>query len=436
VLERFADLLRDVEPLRLTGRVREAAGLVVQCEGLALPVGAVCQIRATHNGAVRCEVVGFRHDVTLLMPLDGLHGVRRGDEVVCLSTSSRVPAGPGLLGRAIDSTGRPIDGGPAIPADRWVPLHAEAPPPMERARILEPLATGVRAIDALHTCGKGQRVGLFSGSGVGKSTLLGMCARHTSADVIVVSLVGERGREVRDFVERDLGPEGLKRSVVVVETSDRSPLLRVRAPFTATAVAEYFRDQGAHVLLLMDSLTRMAHAQREVALSAGEMPATKGYPPSVFTLMPRLVERAGASAKGSITGIYSVLVEADDMNDPVADAARSVLDGHLWLSRDLAIRGHYPAVDPLESVSRVMADVVPPSHVESARRVKALLAVYKDAEDLIHVGAYVKGSSPEIDDAVRAHDAILRFLAQGTAERADLEETRRGLAAVAGAGGA
>ncbi len=427
MFERYTQALADLEPARILGRVRQAVGLVVHVEGLALPVGALCEIQATHNGPVRCEVVGFRDDMTLLMPLGDLEGVRRGDEVACLATTQRVPVGRGLLGRVIDASGRPIDGGPPPAAERMDPLHADSPHPLERAPISEPLATGVRAIDALHTCGKGQRLGLFSGSGVGKSTLLGMCARNTSADVTVVALVGERGREVRAFVERDLGPEGLKRSVVVVETSEQPALLRVRAPFTATAVAEYFRDKGADVLLLTDSITRMANAQREVGLAAGEPPTSKGYPPSVFGLMPRLLERAGCAAKGSITGIYTVLAEADDPGEPVADTARSILDGHLWLSRDLAARGRYPAIDPLASVSRLMIDVAPPEQREAAARVKAWIAAYRDAEDLIRVGAYAKGSDPEIDAAVRAHRPVRDFLRQEIAERAPLEETQKKL---------
>jgi FliI/YscN family ATPase len=298
---------------------------------------------------------------------------------------------------------------------------------MGRERIQQPLATGVRAIDALMTCGKGQRLGLFAGSGVGKSTLMGMCVRGTAAEVSVVALVGERGREVREFVERDLGAEGLRRSVVVVETSERPALLRVRAPFAATAVAEHFRDEGMDVLLLMDSLTRMANAQREIGLSVKEPPATKGYPPSVFAMMPRLLERAGRSGRGSITGFYTVLVEGDDQNEPVADTARSILDGHVWLSRDLAHRGHYPAIDPLSSVSRLMGDVSSPEQVEAALRVKALLAVHRDAEDLLNVGAYVKGSNPEIDAAVQAHGAILKFLRQGVLEKTTLEAVRKSL---------
>jgi len=429
--ERCAELLADLEPARIRGRVRQAIGLVVQAEGLALPVGAACEIRTSGGGAVPCEVVGFRDDVTLLMPLEDLQGVRRGDEILCRSQVQRVPVGRSLLGRVIDSQGRPLDGSPIGAIERQGPLQARAPHPLERERIREALGTGVRAIDALLTCGKGQRLGLFAGSGVGKSTLLGMCARGTAADVIVIGLVGERGREVREFVEKDLGPEGLKRSVVVVETSERPALLRVRAPFAATAVAEYFRDEGMDVLLLMDSITRMANAQREVGLSAGEPPATKGYPPSVFAQMPRLLERAGRSGKGSITGFYTVLVEGDDVNEPIADAARSILDGHVWLSRDLAVRGHYPSIDPLQSVSRLMTEVATPEQSEAAQRLKALLAAWRDAEDLINVGAYVKGSNPEIDAAVRSRPAILKFLRQSVTERATLEESRRALAELA-----
>jgi flagellum-specific ATP synthase len=429
---RTLELLQDLEPARIEGRVREVIGLVVEAEGLPVPVGASCEVRPRGGGpAIPAEVVGFRQDATLLMPLGELQGVRHGDPVACVSQVQRVPVGRALLGRVIDSQGRPLDGGPAVLPERLNPLHRRAPDPMGRARITEPLSTGVRAIDALFACGKGQRLGLFAGSGVGKSTLMGMCARGTAAEVSVISLVGERGREVREFVERDLGPEGLKRSVVVVETSERPALLRVRAPFAATAVAEYFRDEGADVLLLMDSLTRMANAQREVGLSVKEPPATKGYPPSVFAQMPRLLERAGRAERGSITGFYTVLVEGDDQNEPVADTARSILDGHVWLSRDLAHRGHFPSIDPLSSVSRLMGDVSPADQVQAALRVKSLLATYKDAEDLINVGAYVKGSNPEIDTAVQAHGAILKFLKQGTVERTTLDAARKGLADLA-----
>ena len=426
-LARCAELLADVEPVRVRGRVRQAIGLVVQAEGLALPVGASCEIRISGGAAVPCEVVGFRDDLTLLMPLGELQGVRRGDEVLCRSQVQRMAVGRGLLGRVIDAQGTPIDGGPPLAIERMNPLQARAPHPLDRERIREPLGTGVRAIDSLLTCGKGQRLGLFAGSGVGKSTLLGMCARGTAADVTVIGLVGERGREVREFVEKDLGPEGLKRSVVVVETSDRPALLRVRAPFAAVAVAEYFRDEGLDVLLLLDSVTRMANAQREVGLSAGEPPATKGYPPSVFALLPRLLERAGRSTRGSITGFYTVLVEGDDANEPIADAARSILDGHVWLSRDLAVRGHYPSIDPLQSVSRLLNDVAPREQVEAATRLRSLLAAYREAEDLINVGAYVKGSNPEIDLAVRCRPAIQKVLRQGIQESTSLDATRAAL---------
>jgi FliI/YscN family ATPase len=436
-LARFREMLADVEPMRRAGRVRQAVGLVVHAEGLAVPVGAVCEIRPAGGRPVRAEVVGFRDEAALLMPLGDLAGVCRGDPVVCRSTAPRIPVGRALLGRVIDAEGNPLDGGPPPAAEARAPLQARPPDPLGRPRIAEPLPTGVRAIDALLTCGKGQRLGLFAGSGVGKSTLLGMCARGTAADVTVIALVGERGREVREFLEKDLGPDGRRRSVVVVETSDRPAPLRVRAPFAATAVAEYFRDQGADVLLLMDSITRMAHAQREIGLSAGEPPATKGYPPSVFALLPKLLERAGRTDRGSITGFYTVLVEGDDRHEPVGDAARSVLDGHVWLSRDLALRGQYPAIDPLESVSRLMPDVATPEHREAAESVRRLLAVYRDAEDLVSVGAYVRGSSPEIDLALRVRPDILRFLRQGMEERAPWEETRRGLLELAkGFGGA
>jgi flagellum-specific ATP synthase len=425
IFDRCLEQLPDLEPARVQGRVRQAVGLVVEAEGLALPVGAACEIRTVGGGPVSCEVVGFRDEVALLMPLGELQGVRRGDAVRCLASAQWVAVGRGLLGRVIDSQGNPLDGGPPPAHERLNPLHARAPHPLGRERILQPLGTGVRAIDALHTCGKGQRLGLFAGSGVGKSTLLGMCVRGTAAQVTVIALVGERGREVREFVEKDLGPEGLRRSVVVVETSERPALLRVKAPFAATAVAEFFRDEGMDVLLLMDSITRMANAQREVGLSTKEPPATKGYPPSVFAMLPRLLERAGRSDRGSITGIYTVLVEGDDVNEPIADTSRSILDGHIWLSRDLAVRNHYPALDVLASISRLMIDVTSPEHQEAAARVKSLLAVHKGAEDLINVGMYAKGSNPEVDQAVQAHPAIQKFLRQSIQETPSLDESRK-----------
>ncbi|MHC4605421.1 MAG: FliI/YscN family ATPase [Planctomycetota bacterium] len=430
VFEKYAERLRDIEPTRRQGRVREVIGLVAECEGMALPVGALCEIRPVGAQPVRVEVVGFRDEVVLLMPLGELYGVQRNDPVVCVSEQQSVPVSAELLGRVVDAHGRTIDSGPPITPERHAPLHRSAPHPLERARISEPLSTGIRSIDAMLTCGKGQRVGLFAGSGVGKSVLLGMIARNTSADVTVLALVGERGREVREFIEKDLGPEGLKRSVVVVETSERPALVRTKAPFAATAVAEYFRDEGRDVLLLMDSMTRMANAQREVGLSAGEPPATKGYPPSVFTFMPRLVERAGRCGRGSITAMYTVLVDADDINEPISDAARSVLDGHIWLARELAVRGHYPAVDILGSISRLMVDVTPQEQQDAAMAVRAVLATYKDAEDMINIGAYARGSNPEIDLAIRMVGPIREFLKQGMREKTTLEEAKNGILAL------
>jgi FliI/YscN family ATPase len=427
----YLEAVASLDPARISGRVRRVVGLVAECEGLSAPVGAVCEIRPFQGPPLRAEVVGFREEATLLMPLGEVSGVRRGDEVTCLQTSQRVAVGDALLGRVIDAEGNPLDGGPAPVTDRTKPLFGRAPSPLDRDRILEPFPTGVRAIDAFHTCGRGQRLGLFSGSGVGKSVLLGMIARHSAAEVIVIALVGERGREVRDFLDGHLGPEGRRRSVVVVETAERPALLRFRAAFVATSIAEHFRDGGRNVLLVMDTLTRMAHAQREIGLSAGEPPATRGFPPSVFATLPRLLERAGRAREGSITGLYAVLVEGDDLNEPVADAARSVLDGHLILSRALANRGHYPAIDPLGSVSRVMGDVVTPEHRRAAARLASLLAVHREAEDLVNVGAYVRGANPEIDAALAARPAIHEFLRQEKSEGAEFGETVRRLESLA-----
>jgi flagellum-specific ATP synthase len=431
--EAYFETLSGLDPARITGRVRRVAGLIAECEGLTAPVGAVCAIRPAAGDALRAEVVGFRDDATLLMPFGEVTGVRRGDDVVCLQQAPRVSVGDALLGRVLDAEGNPLDGGPPPVTDESRPLFGKAPSPLDRDRVREPLATGVRAIDAFHTCGRGQRIGLFSGSGVGKSVLLGMLARRAAADVVVVALVGERGREVREFLESNLGPEGRARAVVVVETAERPPLLRFRAAFVATAMAEHFRARGRHVLLLMDSLTRMANAQREIGLSAGEPPATRGYPPSVFATLPRLLERAGSSNGGSVTGMYSVLVEGDDMNEPVADAARSVLDGHLVLSRSLALRGHYPAIDTLASVSRLMSDVATPEHRKAAAKLASFLAIHREAEDLINVGAYVAGANPEIDRALAARPAILEFLRQDVDERADFTESVRRVVDLAGA---
>jgi len=413
------EAVRRSEPLGVSGRVVSAAGLTVHAAGLPVPVGSLCEIQTGPGRTLAAEVIGFRQDSTLLMPLSEPQGVARGQRVRCVTRSQKVGVGHGLIGRVLDGMGRPCDGGPRIATDSHYPLHRGAPDPLERRRIDAPLSVGIRSINALLTPGLGQRLGVFAGTGVGKSVLLGMMARHTAADVAVVALVGERGREVGDFLERDLGSEGLRRSVVVVSTSDQSPPLRVRACFVATAIAEFFRDQGANVLLLMDSVTRLAMAGRQIGLAAGEPPATKGYPPSVFALMPRLLERSGRTRRGSITGLYTVLVEGDDINEPIADAVRGILDGHVWLARKLANRGQYPAVSVLESISRVMPDVVSAEHMAAAQRVRRTMAVWAEIEDLVNIGAYAAGTNPEFDLAIRMRPAIEAFLRQGVNERAD-----------------
>ncbi|HUV38163.1 MAG TPA: FliI/YscN family ATPase, partial [Planctomycetota bacterium] len=367
---------------------------------------------------------------TILMPYGDVMGLNRGDRVRCVARMQMVPVGRSMLGRVVDGRIRPIDGKGHLATEERRPILADAPHPLERRRITEPIATGVKVVDALATCGKGQRMGIFSGAGVGKSTLLGMIARYTAADVNVISLVGERGREVNEFLQRDLGDEGLKRSVVVVATGEQPPLIRVKAAFASAAIAEFFRDQGLDVMWLMDSVTRMAMAQREIGLASGEPPATKGFTPSVFAMLPRLLERAGQSSRGSITGFFAVLVDADDMNEPISDAVRSILDGHLWLARRLAERGQYPAVDPLGSISRVMNDVVDREHREAALRIKSLLAAHLEVEDLINIGAYVKGTNPEVDTACRMMGEIREFMAQPIATSSDLASTREMLLAL------
>jgi len=414
---------RTADPVARYGKIVDVVGLTVEATGPSVCIGDLCYIQpASKSARIPVEVVGFRGDRMLLMPLGHMEGIGPGSLLIPTHRPPSVSVGPGLLGRVVDSLGRPIDGGPAIPGRQRAPLVADPPRPMARRRIIEPLATGVRAIDACMTCGKGQRVGIMSGSGVGKSKLLGMIARNTSADISVIALIGERGREVKDFIEVDLQEQGLERSVVVVATSDEPALLRVKGAYLATAVAEWFRAQGADVLLLMDSLTRFAMAQREIGLAVGEPPTTKGYPPSVYGLMPKLLERAGTSPDGTITGMYAVLVEADDLNDPIGDASRSILDGHIALSRPLASRGHYPAVDVLESISRSMIDVTGKDHQALAQRLRRVLATYRDAEDLVNIGAYVQGSNPEIDTALRLMPGVREFLQQGLFEPAPFEE--------------
>lgn len=409
------------------GRVRDVIGLIIEASGLEAEVGEVCLIETGRDRPpVPAEVVGFRDSRTLLMPLGEMSGIGPGKPVSAEGEAFRVPVGEALLGQVVDAFGRPLDGSSLAPTDSRS-AAAEPPEPLGRPRIEKRLALGVRALDAFIPCGEGQRLGIFAGSGVGKSSLLGMIARSTSADVNVIALVGERGREVREFVERDLGA-ALERSVVVVATSDQPALVRIKAAFAATAIAEHFRDEGADVLLMMDSVTRFAMAQREVGLAIGEPPATRGYTPSVFAMLPRLLERAGTSPEGSITGLYTVLVDGDDMNEPIADAVRSILDGHVVLSRDLAHANHYPAIDVLQSVSRLTTEIQPPDSIAAASEMRRLLAAYRDKEDLIAIGAYQPGGDPTVDTAIALRGEIDGFLRQRPDERSDLAEADRRLA--------
>lgn len=412
-LEPYVAALGLAEPAPPVGRVSRVVGLVVESTGPPARIGEMCELRRRDGAPVPVEVVGFRDGRLLSVPLGDTAGICPGDRIVARGGALSMPAGPALLGRVVDGLGRPIDGRGPLVATARMPLRPPALNPLAREGVHVPIGTGVRAIDALLTLGRGQRVGLFGGSGVGKSTLLGMMARGTEADVVVLALVGERGREVRSFLEHDLGPRGRERAVVVVSTSDSPPLVRLRAAYGATAIAEHFREEGRHVLLMMDSVTRFAMAQREVGLAAGEPPTAKGYPPSVFALLPGLLERAGnLRGRGSITAIYSVLVEGDDTNEPIADAVRGILDGHVVLSRDLASRNHYPAIDILSSVSRTMPQVAQPGQLGRAAQVREWLATLRDSDDLVSVGAYVRGSNPRIDTALDRRDALTAFLCQ------------------------
>jgi flagellum-specific ATP synthase len=422
--------LRRAEPMACHGRVVRVTGLRVESEGPPVGVGHLCEIQTSDGRRLPAEVVGFQHEHRILIPLECIEGVAPNDPVVPAPTPRSIRLGPAALGRVLDGLGRPLDSRGPVEGPDLQPLDAETPPPLGRPPITQPLAFGIRVFDGLLTCGKGQRVGIFSGSGVGKSLLLAEIARSSAADVNVLALVGERGREVRHFLDDALGPEGLQKSVVVVATSDRAAIQRVKAAGLAATIAEYFRDQGKDVLFMMDSVTRLAQAQREIGLAAGEPPTTKGYCPSVFGLLPRLTERLGAAARGSITGILTVLVEADDMNDPVADCVRSLLDGHIVLSRKLAELGHYPAVDILASVSRLMDAVVSPAHLLAAQRLKALWATYQGAEDLIHIGAFKPGSNRRIDTAVSLIDRANEFLVQPLGTRTSFQETVRRLLAI------
>ena len=426
---KYHRIIENINPLKVYGKVSEVTGLLVEGHDPGASVGEMCRIYP-HNSSdlISAEVVGFRKGKVLLMPIESLQGIGPGCKILSMGKKADVQVGRHFLGRVIDGLGRPIDDKGPIKCEDEYPVYAEPINPLKRGRITEPMDLGVRVINGLFSCGKGQRMGIFSGSGVGKSVLLGMMARNTKADVNVIGLIGERGREVREFIENNLGKEGLANSVVVVATSDTHPMIRMRAACVATSISEYFRDQGMDVLLMVDSLTRFAMAQREVGLFLGEPPTTKGYTPSVFSLMPKLLERTGNIEKGgSITGLYTVLVEGDDFYEPIADAARSILDGHITLTRDLASQNHYPSVDILQSISRVMIDIVDEEHKKRANDVLNTVATYRKAEDLINIGAYVEGSNPGIDHAIKMIDRINAFLKQGMDEKIGFQETEEQL---------
>ncbi len=430
-LSRYTAALNRIEPVRTEGEIVELVGLIVESRGPAAAMGDFCEIRTRSGRAIRTQVIGFRDGRVLSMPLEETGGLSLGDRIIGRGGEGDVDVSPALLGRVLDGFGVPLDGGPPILATEMRALYARAPSPMDRAHIEEPLTTGIRVIDGLLPCGKGQRIGIFGGSGVGKSTRLGSMARSSSAGVNVIALIGERNREVRSFIEHDLGPEGMRRSVVIVATSDRPAPLRVRACFVALAIAEYFRDQGEDVLLVMDSITRLAMAQREIGLAAGEPPSQKGYTPSVFSLLPRVCERAGNFDHGSITAFFTVLVEGDDFNEPICDAVRAILDGHITLARDLGAAGHYPAISVLDSVSRLQSRLATPAQSDYARKIREALALYRHSEDLINLGAYVSGSNPKLDAVIRSRNEITRFLCQGPAETNVIDETIRQMGALA-----
>ncbi len=425
---RYIEHLRHIDPVLVNGKVTQVIGLTVESEGPDASVGDVCYIYPYKSTKpLKAEVVGFRDNKVILMPLGDLHSVGPGCEVVGTGKPLSVQVGYELLGKVLDGLGQPLDGSFLPSRMTHYSTHNMPSNPLKRPRVLEPLSVGIRAIDGLLTVGNGQRVGIFAGSGVGKSTLMGMIARNTAADVNVIALIGERGREVLDFIERDLGPEGLARSVVIVATSDQPALIRIKGALIATSIAEFFRDRGLNVMLMMDSVTRFAMAQREVGLAVGEPPATRGYTPSVFAMLPKLLERSGTNPKGSITAFYTVLVDGDDMNEPIADAVRGILDGHIVLNRNLANKGHFPAIDILASVSRVMKEIVPPEHQEAAQFLNQLLSIYKDSEDLINIGAYQRGSNPEIDMSLKYIQAINEFTRQKVEEKVTFTQVQERL---------
>jgi len=422
-VDKYFQKLSETNLIQYTGRVSQVIGLTIESKGPAVKLGEMCFIYPLKsNNPIFAEVVGFKEEKVLLMPLGEMEGIGPGSKVVATGHSLEVKVGEELLGRTLDGLGNPIDDLPNLELKKSYPVMNQPPNPLKRDKIVEPLPLGVKAIDGILTCGRGQRIGIFAGSGVGKSTLLGMIARNTKADINVIALIGERGREVKEFIENDLQEEGLKRSVLIVATSDQPPLVRMKGALLATSIAEYFRDMGKNVILMMDSLTRFSMAQREVGLAIGEPPVTKGYTPSVFAVLPRLLERAGNSDKGSITGLYTVLVDGDDLNEPIADTVRGILDGHIVLSRNLANKNHYPAIEVLASVSRVMANIVEKDHIELAKQLKDIMATYREAEDLINIGAYAKGSNAKIDFAIDKIDEINNFLRQRTHDKFEYED--------------
>ncbi|WP_438939112.1 flagellar protein export ATPase FliI [Clostridioides difficile] len=425
----FDKINKKIENLELTiseGRVKKIIGLTVEVEGIKAFVGELCVIYNQVNKPVNCEVVGFKDKEVILMALGELTLIAPGCKVISKGIPLSVMCSDNLLGKVLDGLGNPIDNSDAVLGDRYN-LNNEPPDPMKRKKIRNIMETGVRAIDAFTTCGEGQRIGIFAGSGVGKSTTLGMIARNAKADVNVIALIGERGREVLDFIDKDLGEEGMKKSVVVCATSDKAPLVRLKGALTATAIAEYFRDQGKKVILMMDSVTRFAMAQREVGIAIGEPPAQKGYTPSVFAILPKLMERTGTSDKGSITAFYTVLVDGDDFNEPIADTTRGILDGHIVLSRDLANKNHYPSIDVLNSLSRLMNEIASKEDIKIASFARDMLAEYREAEDLINIGAYASGTNKKIDEAIYYHEQIINFLKQGINEKSSFNETTSSL---------
>lgn len=423
-VEEYSQIIKKADTMREIGKVIEIIGLIIEADGPQSSIGDLCYIyNRLDEDPIWAEVVGFRLGKILLMPLGSMEGLQPGAIVVNTGSAMKIKVGEQLLGRVLDGLGRPIDNLGEINSQELRSTHSDAINPLKRRRIVEPLALGIKSVDGFVTVGKGQRLGVFAGSGVGKSTALAMMAKNTSADMNVIALIGERGREVREFIEKTLGVEGMKRSVVIAATSEQPSLVKIKAAHVANAVAEYFRDTGRDVLFMLDSITRISMAQREVGLAIGEPPATRGYTPSVFALMPRLLERAGSNEKGTMTGLYTVLVEGDDFNEPISDTARSILDGHIVLSRELAHRNHYPSVDILQSISRVMPDVTSPEHRQAAGKIRNLLAIYKKNEDLINIGAYVRGSDPKCDEAILMMDRINTFLQQEIDDKFDFQQT-------------